>query len=190
MRWPSLLRMMVLYSIKRTYASASLFFFVKLTQIARGLTHCCFRAVDLVACTSKTEQSWGHTVDVPCDSSRTLIQIRKFQSSWPKSNLMFCVKIRAAVCLLKQFQAWQKVDHCTPEPTAFACISSSYQACFSELYLPDAESGHRGPERKEESFRSKQQRCGDDRVADMKNDLSPPNRPQLLFSPGKIRESL
>lgn len=107
MRWPSLLRMMVLYSINRTY---SLFSFVKLTQIARGLTCCCFWAVDLVACASKTEQNWGHTVDVPCDSSRTIIQIRKFQSSRPKNNLMFCVKIRAAVCLLKQFQAWQWIS--------------------------------------------------------------------------------
>lgn len=138
MRWPSLLWMMVLCNIKHTCAFASLSSFVKLlsdlTQIAWGLTCCCFWAVDLVACISKTEQNWGHPVDVPCDSSPIPIQIRKFQSSRPKNNLMFCVKIRAAVCLLKQFQAWQWI----PEGSSlypctyclFVCISSSYRAVF------------------------------------------------------------
>lgn len=103
---------------------------------------------------------------------------------------MFCVKIRAdAPPRTRTFSPGSgllKVDHCTPVPTVCMHLLG-LSGCFPELCLPGAESGHPAPESQQKSpFRSKQQRCVDDHIADVENDLSPLGWPQLLFSPGKI----
>lgn len=163
-----------------------------------GLSSCCFWADDLFAHISKVGQDWGHTVDALCDSSLTLIQIRKLQSALSKDNHMSYVLSEQMFTSFIAFVSWSSrhmaMNYWTVSSylLLWTCLFWDVEliacGCFSELYLPGAESGHLAPEQNRRVCSDpNQQRCGDDRVADVQNQSVPP--PRLVWAVDLTRQN-